>query len=69
MDGTCIICVMCEAIADDWVCWGSASVEEVFYFCTNDCARRRGCEWRPRARCRAMTSGNGRCNEFQSVAQ
>jgi hypothetical protein len=37
MDTTCIICGMCEAIADDWVCWGSAYVEEVFYFCTNDC--------------------------------
>jgi|RhiMetdeSRZDD1v2_1073273.scaffolds.fasta_scaffold161121_3 hypothetical protein len=33
----CIVCVMCEALTDDWVVWGAAYVEEVFYFCDNDC--------------------------------
>ena len=34
---TPIICVMCEAITDNWVVWGAAYVEEVYYFCSNDC--------------------------------
>ena len=33
----CIVCVMCEALTDDWVVWGAAYVEEVYYFCDNDC--------------------------------
>ena len=32
-----IICVMCEAITDDWVVWGAAYVEDIYYFCSNDC--------------------------------
>jgi len=30
-------CVMCKAVTDDWVVWGAAFVEEVYYFCANDC--------------------------------
>jgi hypothetical protein len=33
----CIVCVMCETLTDDWVVWGAAYVEEVYYFCSNDC--------------------------------
>jgi len=33
----CIVCVMCEAITDDWVVWGAAYVEDVYYFCGNNC--------------------------------
>ena len=37
---TCIVCVICEAVTDDWVVWGAAYVEDVFYFCSNDCLAR-----------------------------
>ena len=28
---------MCEAVTERWVVWGAAFVEDVFYFCDNDC--------------------------------
>ena len=33
----CVVCVMCEDLTDDWVVWGAAYVEEVYYFCSNVC--------------------------------
>ena len=33
----CIVCVMCETVTEDWVVWGAAYVEEVYYFCSNEC--------------------------------
>jgi hypothetical protein len=35
-----IVCVMCETVTDDWVVWGATYVEDVFYFCGNDCLAR-----------------------------
>jgi hypothetical protein len=34
-----IVCVMCEALTDEWVAWYSTCVEEVYLFCTNTCLR------------------------------
>ena len=41
VDGTAlwgfIICDRCETLTDHWVIWGASHVEEVNYFCGNDC--------------------------------
>jgi hypothetical protein len=28
----CIVCVMCETLTDDWVCWSTTYVEEFAIF-------------------------------------
>jgi len=35
-----IVCVLCDALTDDWVVWGAAYVEDVYYFCSNGCLAR-----------------------------
>jgi hypothetical protein len=33
----CIVCYVCQAVTQHWVVWGASHVEEVYYFCDNDC--------------------------------
>jgi hypothetical protein len=32
-----IVCLVCETLTKDWVCWSTTYVEEFAYFCSNDC--------------------------------
>ena len=33
----CIVCVWCETVAKNWVCWSTTYVEEFAYLCSNNC--------------------------------
>jgi hypothetical protein len=32
-----IVCVRCDTVSRDWVCWSTTYVEEFAYFCSNEC--------------------------------
>ena len=40
-----IVCCTCEAITAHYVVWGASHVEEVLYFCDNDCLMRWLLHW------------------------